>query len=544
MSEEKQVLPEKSAKWSKKKIALAILLAVFVLAASLFQFAAGKVRQAAEQALLVRANEAVNGRVTAGSIDLSILGQVEARQVQVLDAAGKQLAKSERVLIGYRWADLLHSQLGPQAVTDVTVEKPEIWLDYAQERLNWDGLMKAKADETAGFRGAVAVKDGKLHLHTAYFTKTVDQVAGKVDCGQADQFGLDASGKVDQSPLKLTGQWGVPGASVLTVTAQGLDLVKLGLTEAEDPIQLTKGQLNELTVQLAKNAAGVTALQGLSGRFSAVDTAGVVVLTQGSSRFEKQGSVIQFTDASALYKGQSAAAAGQVTVTPAGEKTMQFAIQMPAGDPAALLPGLPANGPLAVQATLAGSVLSPVLDGSFSLPGLQFGDLAVTGIDGTFSYAGKTMKLLSATGAAAGGSVSASGDVYPDTERYVLAISGSGLDSSRLTKKDVQGPLSLTGTASGDATAAVAQGSFQIQNGKAYGVSFRKLTGDFVKRGSADAEVSNLAIQTELGIFYPEQLSQDVLERLHEKNLPVTKEALKQKIEQEVTDKLLQKIFR
>ena len=223
---------------------------------------------------------------------------------------------------------------------------------------------------------------------------------------------------------------------------------------------------------------------------------------------------------------------------------MDFAVQMPAGDPAALLSGLVATGPLVVQGTLKGSVLSPVLAGNFSFSSLQFGDMAVNGINGTFSYVGQTMTLLSATGSMVGGSVSASGEIYPDSGQFSLGISGSGLDSSRLTPKDVQGPMALSGAAVGDASGAVAQGSFVIAGGKAYGISFQTLTGNFVKRGSAEAEISNMAIQTEFGTFYPDKLSKDVMEQLQEHNLPVTREALEDEVKQQVTNKLLQKIFR
>ncbi len=540
MNEDGKTLPDKGTRLSRKRAGLAVLIAVLVLGGALFQIASGKVRQAAEASLLAKANEAVNGRVTAERLALSLFGEVEAREVQVLDAAGNQLAKSERVLISYRWRDLLSGRLGPQLVTGVTVEKPEIWLDYKPERLNWDGLLKAPVGERPDFRGVVEVKAGQLHVRTPYFAKTLTQVKGLLDFSQAGQTAIAADGKLEQAPVEVSGQWGTLSASQVALTATGLDLARLGLTAADDPLQVTAGRLDELEVRLGKEPAGALAVQVLSGRFSAVDTAGAVVLTQGGGRFDKQGEAILFKDVQARYKGQAVSAAGQVLAGQAGQQTMQFALDLPAGDPAALLPGAPATGPLAVRATLAGPVLAPVLTGAFSLAGLQFGELAVGGITGDFSYAGQTLKLLSATGAMAGGAVSAAGDLFPDTGSYTLAVSGRELNSASLTKKDAQGPLSLTGTAVGDAAAALVQGSFQINNGKAYGVSFRTLSGSFVKRGAAEAEVGNLAIQTELGLFYPEQLSQDVLEQLQTRKLPVTQEALKEA----VTNKVLQKIFR
>lgn len=534
----------KQSNWSKKKIAAVVLTVTVLLCASLFEFAATKVREAAGQAILTRANDAVNGSVTAGEIDLSILGAVEVKQAKVFDTFGKPLAASDRVLISYNWSDLLHGQLGPQLIKGVTIEKPELWVEYSPEKLNWDNLFKPQAANAERFSGVVTFKDAQLHLQTPLFTKIISQLSGAIDLSQNDPWQLSADGKLDQAPVSLSGQWGAQEASLVTLSGKNIDLVSLGLTEAEDPIQVTKGRLDEVTAQIAKNKTGVTLLKTLAGRFSGVDTSGAAVLTQGSARFEKQGDTIQIMDGQALYKGQTVTAAGQVMMPSNGEKTMNFAVQMPAGDPAAVLSGLTATGPLAVQGTLAGSVISPALNGDFSLPSLQFGDMTVSGVDGSFSYVGQTMTLLSATGSMAGGSVSASGELYPDSGQFSLGISGSGLDSSRLTPKDVQGPMGLSGAAVGDASGAVAQGNFVIAGGKAYGISFRTLTGDFVKRGSAEAEISNMAIQTEFGTFYPDKLSKDVMEQLQEHNLPVTREALEDEVKQQITNKLLKQIFR
>ena len=538
-------LPKQPVKWTKKKIAAVALAAIVLLGASLFEVAAVKVREAAGRVILTRANDAVNGSVAVDGIDLSILGAVEVKKVRVFDGKGQQLAAADRVLVSYRWSDLLHGQFGPQLITGVTVKKPELWVTYTPETLNWDNLLKTQAADTERFRALVTVEEAQMHLQTPLFAKTISQLSGTVDCSQNDQMQFSASGKLDQAGVKISGLWGAQETSLVTLSAQNIDLVSLGLTEAEDPIQLTKGRLDELTLQIAKEKNGASVLKRLAGRFSDVDTTGAAVLTQGGARFEKQGDAISFMDGQALYKGQVVTAAGQVLMPPNGNKTMDFAVNMPSGDPAAILSGLSATGPLTVQGSLTGSVLSPLLAGNFSFSGLQFGDMAVSGINGSFSYAGQTLTLIAASGSMAGGFVSAGGEIYPDSGLFSLGISGNGLDSSQLTPKDVQGPMSLSGTAVGDAGGgAVAQGSFVIDGGKAYGISFQNLTGDFVKRGSAEAEISNMAIQTAFGTFYPDKLSKDVMEQLKEHNLPVTKEALEEEVKQKVTSKLLQKIFR
>ena len=145
-------------RWSKKKIAVTALLVLAILAGSLYGFAAAKVREAAGTALLTHANNAVNGAITVGGIDLSVLGAVEIKQAKILDAGGRTLASAERVLLDYRWSDLLHGQLGPQLITGVSVEKPELWIDYTPGKLNWDDLLKPQMENAGRFGGVVAVK--------------------------------------------------------------------------------------------------------------------------------------------------------------------------------------------------------------------------------------------------------------------------------------------------------------------------------------------------------------------------------------------------
>lgn len=536
---------EPQIKRSKKRILLCILAVVFLAGSILFQFAASKVRQAAEQSLLTRANEAINGQILVGGINLSILGYVDAKEVQILDAAGKPLAKIDRVHISYNWSDLIRGQLGPQLIKGVTVEKPEFWIAYHQDRLSWDNLLKPKSEDQADFLGLVKIRDGKLNLETDSFKETVDQLTGELDFRQKNQTGLSASGKVGQAALSINGHWDSLSAAEMILSAQGMDLAKLELTAPDDPIQLTGGILDELTIKIGKDEnSGTMLLKTLAGRFSGVTTTGALVLTQGSSQFEKQGNAIHFINGQALYKGQAITAAGQVLTAASGEKSLDFSVQMPAGDPSALLPNLQAGGSLSAQGTVTGSVLAPVLSGNFTLDSLQFGNMMISGINGTFSYTQQMLHLLSAKGTTIGGSVAASGNINPDTEQYTLSISGSGLDTSQLTEKDVKGPLSLTGTATGSAATATVQGNFTIYNGKAYDISFQTLTGHFIKQGSAEAEVSNLAMKTDFGVFYPEQLSQSMMAKLQERNLPTTRAEVKEKVTEKVTEKVLEKLFK
>ncbi|AIF53025.1 hypothetical protein [Pelosinus sp. UFO1] len=544
MQEEKTLAETKFGKIDKKKLLAISLVILLVIGAGLFQFVAGKVRQAAEQNLLAMANEKINGKVVVESIDLSMLGAVVANKVQAFDKSGQEVAAFDRIKISYNWSDLFKGQLGLQLVTGITIEKPEVWLVYRDGKFNVDDLLKTKKDEKANFFGLVKVQNGTINFELSPFKNKMEEVNGTIDFSQENSCKTAISGKVEESSINIDGQWGSGGSSAVSLIVKGVDLAKLGLTTANDPIQVTAGILDELTVKAGEGANGSIALQSVDGRFSGLHTVGALEVTQAGGSFTKQDNSIGFTDVSALYKGQSITGTGRVISNADGNQTLDFAVKMPSASPAAIMPNLKASGNLAANAAITGPVLSPVVAGSFTLDSLEFGDMVVSGISGSFNYVNKVMELLTSAGTTNGGSVSANGVIYPDSEKYNLSISGSGLQSSQMTTKDVSGPLSFVGRTVGDSGSALTQGSFSINNGKAYGLSFQTLTGSFLKHGSAETEISNLAIKTALGTFYPEQLNQDIMNGLNksiaERNIPTSIDAVKKA----GTEKLIQQIFR
>lgn len=543
MREEKTLAKMSLGNMNRWKLFVLVLILLAMIGVTSYQLLAGKVRQAAEQSLLTMAKEKINGEVFVDSIDLSILGAVKANKIRVFDVSGQQVAAFERIKISYKWRDLYKGRLGLQLITGITVEKPEVWLAYRDGKLNVDDLLKPQKDKQANFHGVIKVRNGTINLEWTPFKQKIEQINGTVDCAQESLITTAMSGKVENSSLNMDGQWGPGGNFAFCLVAKGVDLAKLGLTAANDTLQITAGVLDEVTVKVEK-AAGHIVLQSVDGWFSGVSTAGALEITQAGASFAKQDNAISFTDISALVKGQTLTGAGRVISNADGNRTLDFTVEVPSADPAAIMPNLKASGVLAAKVAITGPVPSPDIAGSFTLGSVEFGDMVVSGISGSFNYAHNAIGLLTSAGTAKGGSVSANGVIYPDSGKYSLSISGSGLDSSQLTTKDVSGPLAFTGTAVGDANSALAQGSFRINNGKAYGLSFQSLTGSFVKRGSAEAEIGNLAMTTALGTFYPEQLNQDIMSRLGEtlaeKNIPTSIEDVKRA----ATEKLIRQILR
>jgi hypothetical protein len=265
---------------------------------------------------------------------------------------------------------------------------------------------------------------------------------------------------------------------------------------------------------------------------------GKMDVQEGQGTFTSDETMLTFQDLQLLIAGQPAQGQGNVSWN-AGQGILDFSLALPDADPAAFMSGLTAVRPLALQVKINGPVSQPNIGGSFSLPQITFTDMTVANVVGNFHYLGNKVLLQQVQGTAYQGNLAANGSVVTDDQSYELDVSGQGLNSSRLTDKDVQGPLAFNGHVSGKGETAVTKGNFTIYDGKTYGIAFQKMTGLFVKSGSTN-DISGLAIQTNYGTIYPEQLSQEAMERLKEENVPVTKGELKQV----VTNKLLEKILR
>ena len=243
---------------------------------------------------------------------------------------------------------------------------------------------------------------------------------------------------------------------------------------------------------------------------------------------------------------------GQGTLTwPQGVVSVDAALDVPDFDLNAFMSGLTVQRPIECQIKVVGPLSEPAISGTFSIPQATFSNMPIDRIVGKFQYTGTHMLLKDVYGSVYQGRVGAEGDVAVNDESYELDASGQGLDSSRLTDKDVQGPLSFNGHVSGKGEAAVTEGTFMIHDGKAYGIPFLKMTGHFVRRG-VETELSNIAMETIGGTIYPEQLSKEVLERLNPlERATLNKEDIKNEAEKRLEDsikkeekKLLPDIFR
>ena len=530
------------------------LLAVVVVLIGLVTFSwslfAAKVGQALQDYLVERYSQEVNGRVQVGTVDLSLYGWAQIKDVSLYSKQGDLLARVPIVKLQYNWSDLLKTNFGISHIETITAEGAEIWVQEEKSHWNWENFIKEDQSKENKFQGKLQIVSAKIYGKVLLMSKTLDEASGTIDFHAYPNLGISFKGKIGQASMNIDGDWNNGQFALISIKGKDLNLPEF--RDAIPPIQGISregGKATTLTMTTERDLKGVVKWQ-TEGEFSGLKITGKRNITDGQGRFSGNQDGIKLEKMSFTISDQRASGEGTLT-WPKGVVSIDAVLSVPDLDPGAFMSGLAVQRPITCQVKVAGPLAEPDISGSFNIPQATFSSMPIDMIIGNFQYTGTHMRLKDVYGSVYQGNVAAEGEVQTNDESYELDASGQGLDSSRLTDKDVQGPLSFSGHVSGKGEAAVTQGTFLIRDGKAYGIPFITMTGHFVRRGAV-TEISNIAMETIGGTIYPEQLSKEVLERLNPlERATLNKEDIKNEAEKRLEDsikkeekKLLPYIFR
>lgn len=513
-----------------------IAISISCLFFALWHVFAGKIRQDVQSIVIGQLSQKLNGQLSAGDVSVSLTGYIKIENVSLYDQGGSLLAKIPAVKIKYHWTDLTGRSLGMPKIEQIILEDGEFWLQENNNHFNWDGLLPKEQNEPSSFRGSIQLTEAKIHIQTPLLSQRLEHTTGMMDWQNHPEMTISLNGKADESTVALTGQWGEEQPGAFTILVDKLPAGKCKNLLAGTGYSLEEGTIQSLVVHGTQDKKGTLHYQA-EGYFTGLSLTGKVELRDGRGSFSSDETGLWFKNVTLLLEGQTAQGQGKILWN-GGKGILDFSFSLADADPAAFMPGLTAASPLALQVKIKGPVTQPAVWGSFSLPQISFSNMLINDVQGNFHYAGKDVVLRQIKAATCQGTLNASGTIATNEQRYELDVEGQGLNSTYLTAKDVQGPLSFSGHISGKGETAVTKGSFSIQNGKTYGISFEKMTGSFVKAGTA-TDLSGIAIETLYGIIYPDQLGQEALARLRQQDLPVSMEELKQVVAGKLIDKLL-----
>lgn len=528
-----------SATWFRYRRFLTGIIILSVIAGALWHVFAERAGQTLQDFLTERSSRQVNGRIQVGTVDLSLLGQVRIQNVELYSKQGVLLAQVPLVKIKYSWSDLAKLNFGVANIQEVEVNGAEFWLQEEKNRWNWEGLIKEEETADSKFQGKMQMKAAKVHCQASLLSKTIDEVNGVIDFYAYPNLTISFKGKIGQGNLAADGNWTNGQFALIIVKAQDIDLLEFrDSVPAGQPVSLEGGKLTTAAVTIERDAAGTVKWQAESG-FAGVKLSGKADITDGQGQISGNQDGFQLQNIKFAISGQRAEGQGRLFWSQ-GSARIDADVSIPDADPAAFISGLTVQRPAECQIKLTGLLAEPDVSGSFRISQATFSNMPVDRVAGNFKYSGNRLLLQGVSGSVYQGTIGVSGEVQISNESYELEASGQGLDSSRLTDKDVQGPLAFAAHVSGKGDAAVTQGTFNIRDGKAYGIPFITMKGNFVKRGSA-TELSGIAMQTMAGTIYPEQLSKEALAQITPQGQPALNEEY---IKKETVGKLLPRLLR
>lgn len=444
-----------------KKNWIALCMIVFILSAFLALWMERPVlMQKMTDTVTTTINDKLNGTMVFSGMDISLTGCVTLSDPVVKDNQGRIVLTGQEILVHVNpWKAL--QALGDAklmtAVDSIDAEKPvlHIWENKSDNTWNIASLVKPSTDKTdSGFRAAVRIHSGAVRAALADGTVIVgSDCSGSADFSSYPEVAVTADMMVDQKRLTASGRYTssrnfnviVNGEAVKAVYASGF------LPDSVD-VALHDGDVTNIKVRVSQSQQGLT----LSGQ---ADIEHGSVTAYGYDIEGLQGHVdvstddITLTDVEGAVNGQSFKADGIIktnTLTP----VFNLHIKAPHIELSALPQlSLPVSGTIGIQGTIWGTVDDISGKGTVTVPSLNYDGMTITDGSIDLSYVDHIINIESASGHAADGMITASGDYNTDTGEYAVQAQAQQVRLEQLPKMPaaVLGSVSATIQAEGNA---------------------------------------------------------------------------------------------
>lgn len=436
---------------------------------------------------LVAEQTVLQGKLEFKNVKANLTGDVVFEDVVWKDPQGKKIAVIPSLNVYVKLLDALKGEFGVKSIDDIMLENPEFNVEYIDKNglniINLINFPKQKEDKPTDFRGALEIRDAKVHLvmngEKLEFTKVKMQANLKQyptmkfnlqgRNGEADLIGdivknndnVDIKAEVKKLPITEIMKL-LPSFGQLKIASGVIPTSKLIATLKDNA---WKVDLTGNVTNVAGNAVGYN-------------------FAEGSGSYAINNSGVTFSAVQSKVEGQAVTMDGQINFK---EKNIMPEYNLNVATPSfridAISPGLGIADAFTAKAKVAGPIDNPTITGEFSLPQLSVAPLYMTDITGKYVYNSGLIKLTEAQGNVYSGTVAVDGTINAADKAFELNIAGSGLDSTAVTETQIEGPLDfdLITVGTGNVDSAVANGTFVIGEGNYAGIPFEKITGGINK---------------------------------------------------------------
>ena len=483
----------------KKLIALLLLLTIIVVGA-LFALSKSQETMTGVQGILrTELSKALGSVVTVGQVEITSYNTITIHDITIYDKQSEALATSEKITVTYSLLNILRGQTVVDAISDVAVEKPTMWLTQSTNgRWNVQDLLNQESATQTSFGGKVILLDGTALLNSSGATWTVQQINGSVNFADKPSIALQLQAIHKGSAITAKGTISSQGQGLSTVTvkADELLLADYQVLLTEGSLGLVGGSVKDLDVTVAKSKDAIEWAGSASLAGADVDIDGMPVRQiQGNTSFTNK-KVYVFATAKVL--DQPIDVRGSIRID-TSEPLLNLAVSSAAFDPSVITNNNIVTGMVAFKADVTGLTTSPIIHGDVTLANGQIAGYEVNNAQANAQMMNKELIINNSSADMLGGHVNVTGIYQLEAGSYQLQVKAQQIDlayaADIIPDSFGHGDIDATIKGAGSFDKADVQGTVSIGQGQISGVAFNSLnTGFYIHDGIIAIDYANIGL--------------------------------------------------
>jgi len=480
----------------KQKIIALFLLVTIIVVGGLMLGKSQEAMTGAQSILRTALSDALGSSVTVGQVEITSYNTITIQNMTIYDKQAEALAASEKITVTYSLLSLLRGQAVVDAISDVKVDKPTLWLTQASDgRWNIQDLLNQENTTKISFSGKVKLLDGTAILKTSNAMWTLDNINGSVDFANQPSIDLQVQAIHKGATVTAKGIISHQGRSTVTVTASELLVADYQILVTDGPLELVGGSVKNLEVTVVQKQGSIEWVGAANLVGVDMDVDGMPVRQiQGHLSFTNK-KIYVFTTAQLL--DQPIDVRGSIP-TDTSEPTLDLTVSSAAFDPSVITTNIPLNGKVAFKAHVTGLAASPIIDGDVTLATGQVAGYEIKNAQAQVLMIGKNLTINSFNADMLGGHLIVTGTCQPETSSYQLHLTAQQIDIGSVADSVSgigHGDVDVMIKGTGSFAEADVQGTVAIGQGALSGVAFSSLGTQFYRHnGIIDIDYANISL--------------------------------------------------
>lgn len=482
-----------------RKIALfvVVLMMIAVIGSTFYLSKSQEVMTKAQGVIGEELSKALGSTVTVGQVEITSYNTIAVHDLTIYDKQAQPVLASEKIILTYHPVSILRGQAIASAISDMSIEKPTLWLTQKSSgQWNVQDLLQEDSATTPSFKSNITLVDGKTLVNTVGSLWTLDNINGSLDLADSPSIGLHLQGTHKGETIKVNGSVNNQGRSALTLNASQLLIADYQGFLPEEPLGLVGGSLKnvELTILRDKSNLEWTGATELADIDLDIDNI-KIRNAHGNMIFTNKN---MYVFAAGNVFDQPVQVRGSIR-TDASQPILNLALSSSEFDPSVITDKIPLKGKVAFNAKVTGIASSPIIAGDVSLAKGDLLGYAVQNTHANLYIADKKITINQLSGDLLGGSVNLAGRIEPEAGVYDLSLKAQQINIDNfpeyLPDSHGRGDLDVTIQGAGSLADAEVKGSVRIGQGRMAGLDVSSLRVGFYRHhGITELDYANIGI--------------------------------------------------